>query len=214
MSLILGIDEAGRGPVIGPMVIAGALIDSTKLNALKELKLRDSKKLPRAVRTELYDEIRSLCDGVLSLHYSPQDLELNLTDVEMGAITEITKHFQPSELFVDAPVPPAAIPLFTRVVHAKIGISNLEITAENGADDRYEIVSAASIIAKVERDREIEKLREVHGDFGWGYPAEPKTQNFLRDCYVRDGTFPDCVRQRWATIQRLISEVHQQRLGL
>jgi len=211
MSLILGIDEAGRGPVIGPMVIAGVAINESNLQSLRDLKLRDSKKLSKSSRDIFYDEIKSLCDGVYSIHLLPVDLNENLTIVERDAIIKITAKFSPSQLFVDAPVPPKAIPGFVQSIVDRLTLHDLKITAENGADDRYEIVSAASIIAKVERDREIEKLWDVHGDFGCGYPSDPKTQNFLRNCYLSEGQFPECVRIRWATVDRVIHEVKQQR---
>ena len=212
MSLILGIDEAGRGPVIGPMTIGGAIIESSRLKELEELKLRDSKKIARDVRTELFSSLEGFLDGSRVLTYDPDSLKQNLTDLELDAIAELIEEFQPDEVFIDAPVPPRAIPGFVQLLRTRISKRDIKITAKNKADDIFPIVSAASILAKVSRDRAVEALWEIHGNFGWGYPSEPQTENFLRSCYESTGSFPDCVRMRWGTVQRIIGEVQQKSL--
>lgn len=82
----------------------------------------------------------------------------------------------------------------------------VEIVSEHKADMRYPIVSAASIIAKVERDREIAELKEKYGDFGCGYPTDPKTISFLQQCLKKFGKYPDFVRKSWKTAKKAKSE--------
>lgn len=90
----------------------------------------------------------------------------------------------------------------------------VEIVSEHKADRKYPIVSAASIIAKVERDKQIAELKEKYGDFGCGYPTDPKTISFLRQCIKKFGEYPDCVRKSWKTAKKVKSEKdsHQTKL--
>ncbi|MBU0761453.1 MAG: ribonuclease HII, partial [Candidatus Altiarchaeota archaeon] len=67
------------------------------------------------------------------------------------------------------------------------------------ADDKYAEASAASILAKVERDRDIEKLKDIWGDFGSGYPSDPLTQDFIRKLREK-GAYPDFIRKSWSTV--------------
>jgi ribonuclease HII len=78
----------------------------------------------------------------------------------------------------------------------------IKIVSEHKADRNYPIVSAASIIAKVERDREIARLASVHGDFGSGYPSDPRTVSFLQHCLEGAEEYPEFVRKSWKTAQR------------
>jgi ribonuclease HII len=82
----------------------------------------------------------------------------------------------------------------------------VEIISEHKADKKYPIVSAASIIAKVERDSEIAELAEKYGNFGCGYPTDPKTISFLQKCLQKNGEYPDFVRKSWKPAKRVKSE--------
>jgi ribonuclease HII len=90
----------------------------------------------------------------------------------------------------------------------------VDIISEHEADRNYPIVSAASIIAKVERDREIAELARIHGDFGSGYPSDPRTMEFLKRCCEETGDYPDFVRKSWKPAKRVKSEMesHQAKL--
>jgi ribonuclease HII len=88
----------------------------------------------------------------------------------------------------------------------------VEVRAEHGADARYPIVAAASIVAKVERDRRVEALADEYGDVGSGYPSDPRTRAFLRE-YVRDhGSLPDCARASWKTCDDVLRAAEQSAL--
>jgi ribonuclease HII len=198
---ILGIDEAGRGCVIGPLVVAGVWVEKNALPPLEALKLRDSKQLTRSQRTEFSEAIREIA-RVLVLEIPVAQLQENLTQVELQAMAEIVKKSCADRVYLDLPVGPRAHASFVQQLHSSVGRA-FELIAENKADARYAIVSAASIVAKVWRDRAIERLREEYGDFGWGYPSEPKTRAFLREFYERHGHFPECARAKWQTLKRL-----------
>ncbi len=199
----LGIDEAGRGCVIGPLVVAGVVASQEQIRALYELGVRDSKRLPRAQREELALKIERLAQRILAIEIGPSDLEENLTEVELRAFVHIIRESGAERVYLDLPVGPSACERFSWALRERVGIRDLELIAENKADAQYPVVSAASIIAKVWRDRAIERLRQEYGDFGWGYPSEPKTRAFLKEFYERTGRWPECVRRKWRTLQRL-----------
>jgi ribonuclease HII len=81
----------------------------------------------------------------------------------------------------------------------------VRLVAENKADEKYPVVSAASIIAKVTRDSVIRELHGEYGDFGSGYPSDRRTVNFVIECYARMGGFPEIVRKKWLTVRRLVA---------
>ena len=136
-----------------------------------------------------------------TLAFEPHQLEDNLTQVELDGLAYLINKHAPGRVYLDAPVPPKAIGGFVARLQKKL-LQQPDITAENKAEDKFPIVAAASIVAKVTRDRAMQALHQRHGDVGWGYPGEPKTRAFLRQC-VKEGGFPPCVRTRWATVQRL-----------
>jgi len=206
---VLGIDEAGRGPVIGPLVVAGVLLEEGREEELIALGVRDSKALPRGKRSELLPHIERLAQAVERVTIPACDLDGNLTQIELRATVRIIQKLKPDRVILDAPVGPRAIPAYREALRELLSFP-CELIVENGADARYPAVAAASIVAKVCRDREILKLRARYGDFGWGYPSEPKVRRFLREWYAENGSFPEFVRTRWATAQRIVQDVSRQ----
>lgn len=197
---ILGIDEAGRGCVIGPLVVAGVVISAKTLEKLSELGVRDSKELTRAQRARIAHEIERLAQKIIVVAIEPSELDENLTEIELRAIGQIIQESGAERIYLDLPVGPRAHGSFIQRLRA---YTEFELIAENRADAKYPIVSAASIIAKVSRDRAIELLWQEYGDFGWGYPSEPKTRAFLKEFFERTGRFPPCARRKWHTLHKL-----------
>jgi ribonuclease HII len=200
---IVGIDEAGRGCVIGPLVVAGVAIAAERLRELEALGVRDSKRLTRTRREQLSAQIERVAASLFVKEIGPSELEENLTEIELRVMAQIVQESRAHHVILDLPVGPATRENFIRRLRSAVGHDAFGIIAENRADARYPIVSAASIIAKVHRDRAIERLRQEYGDFGWGYPGEPKTRAFLREFFMRTGQFPDCARRKWRTLARL-----------
>jgi len=201
---ILGIDEAGRGPVIGPLVLCGVCIEEKRLKNLDRLGIKDSKKLSPKRRTILDRKIRKICDyHIISISASDIDnlrsKDVNLNEIEKIAINKIINYFKPDLAIVDSvDVNPERLCQEIK----EILDEDIEIIAEHGADDKYTIVGAASILAKVERDREIEKIKKKYKvDLGSGYPSDPKTQKFLKKYKFEN--LPDFVRKSWNTSQKL-----------
>jgi ribonuclease HII len=208
---ILGIDEAGRGPIMGPLVIAGALVNESDIPRLKALKVRDSKKLTPAQREAMYEELIKFVEHELIVIHAKEIDEAvtkegyNLNWLEADWIAFITNKFEPDKMIADCPSP--NISKFTDYVKSKLKCKP-EVLLEHKADQNHLIVSAASILAKVTRDRAVAILRTIYGDFGSGYLTDPKTQEFLK----KDHNLP-ITRKSWVTWKEIEERKHQRTLG-
>jgi len=210
--LIAGVDEAGRGCVLGPLVIAGVLMKEDDLPKLVQLGVRDSKCLSPRRRETLAVEIKRIIVECNVIKLLPRDIDLvvesgrklhKLNRLEAQAMAKIIELLKPDVAYVDA-----SDVLEERFKHHILECLHFKakIVSEHEADRKYPIVSAASIIAKVERDREIEELKKKYGDFGCGYPTDPKTIGFLQQSLEKFGEYPDCVRKSWKPAKRVKSE--------
>jgi len=202
---IAGIDEAGRGPVIGPMVITAIVVDEDNLPGLEELGVKDSKKLTPKRREKLFNEILSLADDYVVLILSPEEISsregtLNEFEVENFAKALNSLKVKPDMIYADAA--DVDEERFGRELKERLGFK-AEIIAKHRADALFPVVSAASIVAKVTRDREIEGLKEKYGEIGSGYPSDPRTRAFLEEYYREHGTFPPIVRRGWKTLKKI-----------
>jgi len=208
---IAGVDEAGRGPMIGPMVICGILVDSDKLHELVEIGAKDSKTLTHKRRLVLMKQIEKITSKIEIRTVSAADIDrlrkrTTLNEIEVTEFASIAKALNPEEIYLDAA--DVIAERFGSKIGELSGIASkgVKIVSEHKADAKYPIVSAASIIAKVERDLSIEKLHVKYGDFGSGYPNDPKTIKFVRDL-VRDGEkLPSIIRKSWESVRRIIEE--------
>jgi ribonuclease HII len=216
---ICGVDDAGRGPVIGPLVIAGITIQEEKQGELRSLGVKDSKMLVASVRTKLFDEITKLVDRYHVIDVPARELDnvvnrapkfqrLNLLEAKvMGQVIEKLK---PDVVYVDSSD--------TRPDRFKNNILDClsyapRIISEHKADVNYPVVSAASIIAKVQRDLRIEEIRLEYGEVGSGYAHDPATLKFLRDYYLEHDDFPPIVRRSWSTLRNIVSSLEQTSLA-
>uniref|UniRef100_A0A7C4BE29 Ribonuclease HII n=1 Tax=Ignisphaera aggregans TaxID=334771 RepID=A0A7C4BE29_9CREN len=203
--VIAGIDEAGRGPLVGDMFIALVVVEKQTLQILENLGVKDSKKLTKNRREQLFSSIISLSKLVVVHRIAPHQIdEYNVNELEMIAIVEMAKKALQStpirEIYVDAFTAPDRI--IKRLSHVA---NNVELHVEFNADRKYLAVAAASIVAKVLRDRHIDLLKNVYGDLGSGYPSDAKTIEWLRSYYVKFKTIPPIVRKSWKTIERVLN---------
>ena len=220
--LTLGIDDAGRGPVIGPMVLAGCLIDDKTSAELKKLGVKDSKQLTQTRREFLAEKIKESAETFEIVVLQPEDIDgkgdlrTKLNELEAIAcakiINRINKGFTRIKVVVDCPS--VSIEKWTDFLKTRIkNLSNLEIHCEHKADQNHVSVSAASILAKTVREIEMDKLREKYGkEIGSGYTSDPATQKFLEmhaKKYKDEGIF----RKSWITWQNAISSSSQKKLG-
>lgn len=200
---VLGIDEAGRGPVIGPMVMVGFLIEEEVEEELRKMGVKDSKQLTPEEREELAEELRKMGKVFVKLIHPWQIDAENLNRLERNVARAIIMEAKPDRVIIDG---------FERNLEKKLGVKGVEIVAEPKADERYPVVSAASIIAKVTRDRMIEKLKRRYGEFGTGYPSDERTVKFLEELIREEKKIPDFVRKSWETTRRIIEKEEQRTL--
>jgi len=207
--LVAGVDEAGRGCVIGPLVIAGVLIKEENLHALNSLGVKDSKLLSPKKREALYIEIARLAEKHEIIKLAPMKIDRaveskrklhKLNRLEAQTMAQIINALKPDEAYVDA-----ADVLETRFKHhIQEGLTvKTKITSKHKADKIYPVVSAASIMAKVERDKEIATLKDVYGDFGSGYLTDQKTMRFLKQWLQTHAEYPNCVRKSWKPAKQI-----------
>ena len=208
-----GIDEAGRGPVIGPLVIAAIVIDESKLDKLRELNVRDSKKLSPKRREKLFNELLKVLDDHVIVELWPDEIdnrEGTLNDLEIAGFIRALNFLKvkPDVLYIDAA--DVKEERFGENIKRELKFSP-KIISEHRADDKYLPVSAASILAKVTRDQAIERLKEKYGEIGSGYPSDPKTRRFLEEYYRENGEFPPIVRRTWKTLRKLEAELRERK---
>lgn len=207
--LIAGVDDAGRGSVIGPLVIAGVLIEDKDLPKFAQLGVKDSKLLSPSRRENLAVEIKNLVLKHVIVKLSPAEIDKvvesgrklhRLNRLEAQAMARVIEQLKPDIAYVDA----------SDVLEQRFKQHILEclpfkvkLISEHKADRKYPIVSAASIIAKVERDREIAELKAKYGELGCGYPTDPETVKFLQHCLEKFGEYPEFVRRSWKPAKKL-----------
>jgi ribonuclease HII len=216
---VCGVDDAGRGPVIGPLVIAGVMIEEGKLERLKTLGVKDSKQLLPSARTRLSKEIPGIVDDYHVLEIGAEELDrivnrapkfqrLNLLEAKVMA--QVIEKLRPELAYVDSSD--------TRTERFKNNILDClsftpRIISEHKADINYPVVSAASIMAKVHRDSRIEEIKMEYGEVGSGYAHDVVTIKFLRDYYSDHGDFPPIVRRSWKTLGNIVRDLTQSTLG-
>ena len=212
--MIAGVDEAGRGPVVGPMVMALVGVkDEEKLEELSELGVKDSKELSPRRREELYEAIKEIADAILVRRVEPFVIdafveEKGLNRLEAIVAAELVRESGAKKVFIDAPdVDPDR---YADLIRGIVG--DVEIVAEHKADAKYPIVSAASIVAKVERDRIIRRMEEVYGRIGTGYPHDEETIRFVETWMRRLKRNPSFVRSSWRTAKALHRKIFQRSL--
>jgi ribonuclease HII len=220
--LIAGVDDAGRGPIIGPMVIAGILVSAEQQQELRSFGVRDSKLLTPEQRSKLEPKIRSTALKVSIVEAQPKEIDefvlhggklrkLNFLEARMMAA--VLTDLAPPEAYVDASDVNEARYATSIREFLPEHLKGMKIFSEHHADRTFPVVSAASIIAKVRRDALVEGLRTQYGDFGSGYMTDPKTMSFLRAWRRSHAAYPPIVRMSWKTIKELEAEIGQTRFG-
>ena len=215
--LIAGVDEAGRGAVIGPLVVAGISIDARYEHRLRKLGVKDSKLLSPKRREKLAAGIDKLAKDVMILKVGPCKIDnyrrqgINLNRIEAMKFAEVLSLLDPQRAYIDAP----DVNLGRLKAHMqKMVGGDMGLVVEHKADHKYPVVSAASIAAKVARDEEIEKIKKKYGDVGPGYSSNEITMKWMRDWLEHNKEFPEgIVRKTWMTTKAVNSEKAQKKLS-
>lgn len=205
-----GSDEAGRGSVIGPLVIATVVIDQEDEEKFKEIGVRDSKKLSPKKREVLSKIIKEKCISYKVSYLKPKVIDSyvwrkikmkTLNYLEAKVISKHIMQLAPDIAYVDAPYSRPEI--FRTMIKKIIKNNRIKIISANKAEDKWVEVACASIIAKVERDKAIRKIANRYGFFGSGYPSDERTREFLKKIISKDDRKYDFVRWSWKTINKL-----------
>ncbi len=203
---IMGVDEAGRGPVLGPMVIGGIIVPESKNKILERMGVKDSKKITPKRRAILARKLSKMFEHDMVI-ITAKEIDalrakgVNLNDIEKRGMIELIKKLQPEQVIIDAvDVKPTR---FQNEVQEAVG-DHINVIAEHKADDNHIQVAAASIIAKFNRDLIVEKINKKYikmGGIGSGYPSDPTTKEFLSNFTYDE--LPDFVRRSWATVEKM-----------
>lgn len=202
---ILGIDEAGRGPVIGPLIVAGIVIPDEKVQVLERMGIKDSKRLTPARRKLLSRKLKNMFEHE-TVEITAKDIDnlraknVNLNEIEKIAMLKIIDKLDTDCIIIDSvDVKPERL---QKEINSIIG--DVKVISEHKADDKYIQVAAASIIAKYERDSIIEQYKKEYrkiGEIGSGYPSDPKTKKFLE--HFSYDEMPEIIRKSWKTVENL-----------
>ncbi|NYT00350.1 MAG: ribonuclease HII [Methanocellales archaeon] len=211
---IAGVDEAGKGPVIGPMIVAGVVVQDDVLPILERMGVRDSKAISPKKREFLASKIREV--GICyTLEVSPSDIDalrkrITMNEIVVESYVKVLKQLKPDKAFLDAADVDAN--RFAKNVQERYG-KNIKIISEHNADVRYPLVSAASIIAKVKRDETVKELeRLLEKNIGSGYPSDVRTMCFLDDWIQEHRSLPSFVRHSWKTAKNALKRYEQSRM--
>ena len=203
---VCGVDDAGRGSLLGPLVIAGVSVKKEKIRKLKSMGIRDSKKLTPSQREKLYKKIIKFVDNYYVAKINPYTIDKSvfkhdLNNLEAKYMAKVILKLKPHISYVDScDVNPSR---FGKKI-SKLA-RNDRVKSYHHADNRFVIVSAASIIAKVNRDRAIKKIQKKY-DIGSGYPSDTKTVKFVKNCLLTRNEIPIFVRSSWKTIQTILNK--------
>jgi ribonuclease HII len=202
--MICGVDEAGKGPVIGPMVVAAVSVKNAKM--IENQGFKDSKLLTPQKRKELFELIKKNYDYAIEI-IEPEEIDeyrrknkLNL--LNRKAFEKVISKLNPNVAYVDAA--DVNEERFGREIKSNLTNENdTDVISMHKADTKIPVVAAASIIAKQTRELEIEKLKEEIGDFGSGYPSDTRTIKFLKSYFHDNSKWPSGTRKSWKTVERI-----------
>jgi ribonuclease HII len=211
---VAGIDEAGRGSLVGPLVIAGLMVDEGVLEELAVKGITDSKLLSHDKRAEFekylkksfkYEIVKIMPHEI----DSGKDVGNNLNLLEAMKMADIINRLNPDKVYVDSP---GGISKFVTSLKKYLDIE-CEIVAEYKADLKYPIVGGASILAKQERDRDLRKIEKETGvELGVGYPHDERTINGVKD-NLKNGKLKKHIRKSWSTWGRIVEEKEQKKIS-
>lgn len=203
-----------KGPIIGPLVIAGVLVDSKGEEKLKKICVKDSKLLTAKQRQLLAEKIKKIATAYKIIKIYPKEIDKvidhsnsNLNWLEAEKSAEILNSFKiVDEAILDCPSP--NIEKYKNFIK-KLIKKDMNLILEHKAE-RFPSVAAASILAKTIRDQEIEEIKEKYGDCGPGYPSNSVTMEFVRENLDK---YPEIFRKSWSTFKREKGVKKQRSLG-
>ena len=217
-ALIGGVDEAGRGSVIGPLVVAGISIGKNGISRLHKLGIRDSKTLTPTARANFFGNIIQFANSlyVSKIHCHEVDSYVffnGLNELEAIGMAEVINNIHATKVYVDAC--DINLERFKNSIKKYLWTPKPKIYCLHHADCSNVVVSAASIVAKIIRDNEVQRIRKVYHDIGSGYPSDKKTMFFIKKWVTRYKAAPHFARKSWRPLRIMLEgEGKQGSLGL
>jgi ribonuclease HII len=213
--LVVGVDEAGRGSLIGPLVMAGVAMYEKDLDILKEWGVKDSKLLTPKKRGELEKKIKKFAKSYKVIRISPSEIDkrnevgTNLNILEAMKTADILNVLNPDVAFIDSP---GGKEKFETHIRKYMDIE-CELIVEHKADLNYPIVGAASILAKEDRDRAVKRIEKQTGiTLGVGYPHDKRTIDGVKN-NLSNGKLDKHIRKSWVTYDNIVNEKEQKKLA-
>lgn len=201
--MLYGIDEAGRGAVVGPLIIG--IVRWEYFEPLDKSKLKDSKKLSKAKIEKVASDIKSeVSSYALAIPPFCIDYYENLTVLQIEVMSKFFDNKDSGMIIMDKITNNNETARFL-----DNEIPHFKIRSEKKADEKFKPVSAASIIAKSAREKAVNNLHDKYGNFGSGYPSDTRTRTWLETYYKNHLEWPPCVRQSWSTISDIEQEQQQ-----
>ena len=207
-TLIGGVDEAGRGSIVGSLVIAGISIRKSKVTILKEMGVKDSKLLTPKARARLFDRIIKVADAVCIRKINPIEVDESvmlkgLNKLEAKVMAIVINNISAKEVYVDCcDINPQR---YKGYLEQHLTCAP-EIHSMHHADAINIVVSAASIIAKITRDQEIQRIRTKYRNIGSGYPSDERTMKFISRWVNQNGSAPEFARKSWKPLRLMLEQ--------
>jgi ribonuclease HII len=207
-----GVDEAGRGSILGPMVVAGIGIRKSQISRLYKLDVRDSKLLTPKKRAQVFSDIMSLADSMSVFIVSCGQIDLNvffnrLNRLEAQTMALVVNNIRANTVYIDScDINPER---YKQCIASYLDDSRAATTmiySLHHADRLNIVVSAASIIAKIIRDNEILQIRKNYPNIGSGYPSDKKTMRFIKKWVSRYQSAPKFARKSWKPLRIMLKE--------
>ncbi|HEW64402.1 ribonuclease HII [Fervidicoccus fontis] len=197
MPITLGIDEAGRGCMIGSMFVAGVVIDDRAEKVFKKYGVKDSKKLSKNKREKLYDIITSNALWFEVVEVTPLEIDnQNINYLTIRAMRKIANDATKEIKYLNRIIADIVGKGDFKLVES----DNIEQLVLKKADENFIAVAAASIVAKVQRDRALEQIRNNFGLIGSGYPGDKKSVEWLKLHYSKIPR--EYIRTKWKTFKK------------
>ena len=207
--LVGGVDEAGRGSIIGPLVVAGIGIRESKIALLYKMGIKDSKALNPKARARLFGEIMKVVDSVCIHKIDPVEVDgsvslRGLNRLEAKIMASVINTIGADEVYVDCcDVNPQR---YREYMECHLTCKP-KLHSMHHADAINMVVSAASIIAKITRDEEIQHIRSKYGSIGSGYPSDERTMSFIREWVAKNGSAPEFTRKSWKPLRLILDQM-------
>jgi ribonuclease HII len=209
-----GVDEAGRGSIVGPLVVAGIGIRESKIALLRKMGVKDSKAVNPRVRAQLFGEILKVVDSLCIYKIGPVEVDgsvllKGLNRLEAKVMANVINTIKADEVYVDCcDVNPQR---YKEYMEHHLTCKP-KLYSMHHADVINMVVSAASIVAKITRDKEIQHICGKYGSIGSGYPSDERTMRFIRDWVAKNGSAPEFTRKSWKPLQIMLNDMIPKKL--